>query len=77
MPRKEKNKELKEAGFSANRHCYTCGVGGLGDDSHFCPGDDSHLVKRLLSNPKSAPHITKAILANADPWLPTTRQSPR
>ena len=60
MARKEKNKELKDAGFPANGHCYACGK-EVSEDSHFCPGDDSRLVGRLLSNPKSAPHITKAI----------------
>ena len=68
MARKEKNKELKEAGFSANRHCYTCGA-VVAEDSHFCPGDDAHFVGRLLNNPESAPFIREAIRINVAPWV--------
>ena len=54
------NKELRDAGFKANGHCYTCGK-EVGAGSHYCPGDDSRLISTLLTNPATAAAMHKVL----------------
>ena len=59
--RKGLKQALIDAGFPANRSCYTCHT-SVGVDSHFCGnGDDAFLVQAMLDNPAAAPLITQAL----------------